>query len=74
MSTYHVVTTLDEVSDQGCNRGDEGERVHPLLEGGGEKGPYLPMKNLLCPHMSMGYEWGQGDAHCSGEGWNWYIT
>ena len=31
--------------------------MHPMISGRGKYGPYLPMKNLLCSHVSMRYEW-----------------
>ena len=41
---------------KGCSRGYKGETDALSVRGRrGEKGPFLPMKNLLCPSCGMGY-------------------
>ena len=63
MSTYQDGTIFDIVLGKGCLGViwvmDRKGCTH--MRGGGEKGTYL--KNLLCPHMSMGYDW-DGGGRC----------
>ena len=62
MSTYQDATIMAVVLGQGCNgvKGMKGVHYHE-----GEKGPYLPMKNLLCPFVV----WDMCGVPIVGEGW-----